>query len=185
MVRLNVVLNHDNVEKVRALQNKVPNSLNPVSKMQLRIPSLGVVIEDSTPDAYPVKWSFTPADDGLIELQLGDTQQILDEFIISTTGDAKSGSQWITNVPDAAISKIKKYMSVDATPLGSVSEITSIRRRQNKIKLSVAAASTETGAALSIYEYVESSIHECRFYLYNVDYPDGVYWNKIELNIGF
>ena len=185
MIRIQVHLRHQNVEKVRALQNGVPNSLNPVSKIEMRIPSIGVVLTDSAPGSYPIKWSFTPADDGLIEMSLGEVQDILDAFMLTTTGDTEAGSQWISNVPAAGIAKMKRFMNIEGDGITGAQEITSVDRRNNKVKIGTAATATATGTTFYAYDDIDSSIHMASLYVYNVDYPNGIYWNDIEVEIGF
>lgn len=185
MVRIQVILNHENTGRIRALQNGASAPLNAVSKIEMRIPSLGVIIEDTVPTAYPIKWQHDPADDGLIELKLGIAQPLIDAYVLSTTGDTEAGSQWITNVPADDVKRIDKYMSVEGPDFDTVPEVVKIDRADNRIKISEGAPSTAAGTALSVYEHVKSSVHVAKFYIYNVEYPEGIYWSQVELEIGF
>lgn len=185
MVRLKTILQHDNINKIRSLVNGEPYSLAPISSIQLRIPSIGVTVTDSTPTAYPIKWEFSTADDGLVELQLGHVQSILDAFIITTTGDTTLDSQWVTSVPSAIIAKVSKYWEVSGFVSTSLVEIIDIDRQDNRLKMSVPADATATGVSLEIFDRFDSEIHKAQFYIYNVQYPNGLFWNDIELDFSF
>jgi hypothetical protein len=185
MIRLKTILRHDNINKIRSLVNGEAYSLNPITSIQLRIPSIGVIVSDSTPDDYPIKWKFLPADDGLIELQLGNVQNILDTFIIATTGDTELGSRWVSNVPSAIIKRLSKYMEVDGFVSTSIVEIIDIDRQNNKVKMSIEADATATGSTINFFDRFDSSIHRAQFYIYNVDYPNGIFWNEVELDFSF
>lgn len=185
MIRVKVILRHENINKIRARIDGIATNLNAISRIDLRIPSLGVDISDLTPNDYPIKWIHTPEDTGLIELQLGDQQLIIDNSIISTIGDTTINSPIIENIPATIIDKLSRFMVVELGLTGITPEIINIDRENNTITLSENATSTATGVSLSIYEYLKSTIHKARFYIFNVEFPNGIFWNEIELDIGF
>jgi hypothetical protein len=185
MIRVKTVLRHENINKIRARIDGVATNLNAISQINLRIPSLGVDISDTTPDDYPLKWVHSPEDVGLIELQLGEQQSILDNFIISTTGDTTSGSAIIENIPATIIDKLSRFMLVELGLTGITPEIINVDRENNTITLSENATATASSVSLLIYEYLKSTIHKARFYIFNVKFPNGIFWNEIELDIGF
>lgn len=185
MIKFNVKLRRNNINKIRAIVEGSHFSLNPVSKIELRIPSLGIIIEDDVGGDYPIKWTHVPEDTGLIELQLGNVDSLLNKFIIEVNGDSEVDSQWITNVSSSDIEKLEKHMFIEGTPITEINEIIQIDRNGNRFKISDPASTTETSFTFSVYEMVKSTIHKCQFFIYNVDYPDGLYWNQIDLDIGF
>jgi len=185
MIRVKIVLRHDNINKIRARIDGVATNLNAISRIDLRIPSLGVDISDLTSDDYPLKWVHSPEDVGLIEFQLGDQQSILDNFIITTTGDTTLNSPIIENIPATIIDKLSRFMHVELGLTGIIPEIISIDRENNTIELSQDALTTATGVSLSIYEYLKSTIHKARIFIFNGQFPNGIFWSEIELDLGF
>jgi len=185
MIRLPFKLRYSDIVKIRASVSGSFINLAPISKIQLRIPSLALFIEDSTPTAYPMKWEHDPEDVGLIEFQLGNVQAILDSFIVSTTGDTTLDSTTISNIPAAKMTKLGQRMFVEGSGLTNLSEIISIDHSENTIEISNTATATATDVDLEIYDNVDSSIHKASLYIFNVEYPDGLFWQNIEIELGF
>jgi hypothetical protein len=181
MIRLATYLHHDNINKVRSMVNGEPLSLNPITRMDLKIPSLDIVVTDSVDDSYPIKWDHTPEDSGLIEFQLGTQSALIAAFETSTSGDTEAGSQWITNVPAAGIDASSKFMKLAISD--TVYEIVSVDRSGSRLKISSAAAGTVVGETITVYEHLDSSVHLCSLYVFGADYPNGIYFNQFELDV--
>lgn len=185
MIQLNVKLRTSGINKIRALFDGESYALSPISRIDIRIPTLNIIIIDSTPDEYPIKWEQDPVDLGLIELRLGDHTDIVNAFTISVTGDTTISNQWIEDIDPTAISNISKGMCLEGLVDPELTTINSINRQDNKIKVANAPTATADDVVLTIYEDIESSIHEAQFYIYNVQYPSGLYWANLQLNLGF
>ena len=184
MIKTKINLRSENISKIRAFVNGLPARLQPISTIELKIPTLGWELIDSIPGEYPVKWEFDPEDPGLIELKLGMVQSLIDKFIITTTGNFTSGSKEITNVPVEIIKQINKRYRIESPFYdGGSTEIRRIRRGTNTVITEDEANSSGTGQTFKVFQYFRSSLHVCEFYIYNVDIPDGEHWSSIKLDI--
>lgn len=183
MIRVTTVLNKDNINKVRFIVNGSPSDLSPISRMDLWIPELNLTITDSDPDAYPLKWEHDPADIGLLEMKLGLETELINKYIISTTGDITSGANTIENIPADKFSQLDKRMLAYGTGLGSSSEITLIKNSTSIVTLNVPSTVTSTGVSLQFFDATENNIHVGKLYIYNPTYTNGFHWADFEIKV--
>lgn len=183
MIRINTVLNKDNINKVRFKVNGSPSDLSTISRIDLWIPELNLTISDSVADAYPFKWLLDPVDVGLLEIQLGMVAEFINKYIITTTGDITTGSNIITNIPTSVLNLLDKRMLVYGTGLGNSAEILLIKKSSGEVTLNVPSESTATGVSLTIFKSIENNIHVGKLYIFNPQYPNGFHWADLEINV--
>ena len=72
MLRQKVYLNRDNVNRLILRVEGQVKDLAPITKMEMRIKGLNVLITDEVSDAYPLKWLLNPVEVGVFEYQIGN-----------------------------------------------------------------------------------------------------------------
>jgi hypothetical protein len=68
-----VYVGRDNVNTLEFRVDGKLIPLNPITKMDLVIPALGITLTDEAPTEYPLKWMHNPSRTGIFEFRIGYT----------------------------------------------------------------------------------------------------------------
>ena len=99
MVKENIYISRKNVNRLEFRKNGTPISLNAITKIDLFIEDLDITISDEVSNAYPIKWLMSPVEVGILEMQIGMTENLkkgihLGKFYIYSVEYPTEGIFW-------------------------------------------------------------------------------------------
>lgn len=182
MFTINTQIGYDTINRFKVYYNGGPFDLSAVTKIELKIPLLGITISNETSNAYPIKWTDN-ASSNIIEFQIGNQTILKNKFVISTTCNTTANSNILSNVSSDVIKELIIGMTISGIETNKTFEVISIKKIENQILLTNAVLNNNTDISIEILRPTNNDIYDSNLYFYSLEYPNGYKIADIKLNI--